>query len=131
VLFVLSSSHVPQPPNHHPLPMTPAAAAGRFRITRIMFIVGLVISGVTAFPLLAELKLLVSCVVLAISATYELFEWASALSLGQGAEEFLGTQGDPWDTQSDMAFAVVGGVVALMTLSHFHNRQLFVIQTKR
>jgi putative membrane protein len=64
------------------------------------------------------------CIVLAISATYELLEWASALALGQGADEFLGTQGDPWDTQSDMFMALVGGAVALLTLSRFHDRQI-------
>jgi len=41
------------------------------------------------------------CVVMAISAWYELIEWWSALAMGQGADEFLGTQGDPWDTQSE------------------------------
>jgi putative membrane protein len=64
------------------------------------------------------------CIVLAISATYELLEWASALALGQGADEFLGTQGDPWDTQSDMFMALVGGTVALIGLSRFHDRQI-------
>lgn len=63
-------------------------------------------------------------IVLAISASYELFEWGAALALGQGADEFLGTQGDPWDTQSDMFFALVGGVVALLTLSRVHDRQI-------
>lgn len=67
---------------------------------------------------------LILSVVLAISALYELVEWASALALGQGADEFLGTQGDPWDTQSDMAMALLGGVAALVTLSGFHDRQL-------
>jgi putative membrane protein len=70
------------------------------------------------------LPFIVLCVVLAISATYELFEWASALALGQGADEFLGTQGDPWDTQSDMFMALVGGVTALATLSGVHDRQI-------
>jgi putative membrane protein len=64
------------------------------------------------------------CVVLAISAAYELLEWASALALGQGADEFLGTQGDPWDTQSDMFMALVGAALALLTLSRFHDRQI-------
>ena len=64
------------------------------------------------------------CVVLAISATYELIEWASAVALGQGADEFLGTQGDPWDTQSDMLFALIGGVVAMVFFSRLHDRQL-------
>lgn len=63
-------------------------------------------------------------VVLAISATYELIEWAAAIGLGQGADEFLGTQGDPWDTQSDMLFALIGGSVALLSLSRLHDRQL-------
>ena len=70
------------------------------------------------------LAFVVLAIVLAISASYELFEWGSALALGKGAEDFLGTQGDPWDTQSDMAFALVGGVVALATLSRAHDRQL-------
>jgi len=67
---------------------------------------------------------LVLCVVLAISATYELIEWAAAITLGQGADEFLGTQGDPWDTQSDMFFALIGGVTAIILLSNRHDRQL-------
>jgi putative membrane protein len=70
------------------------------------------------------LVFVVLCVVLAISATYELVEWAAALALGQGADEFLGTQGDQWDTQSDMFCALVGGVVALVTLSRVHDAQL-------
>ncbi len=70
------------------------------------------------------LAFLVVCVVLAISATYELVEWAAALALGQGADEFLGTQGDPWDTQSDMFLALLGAVAALLALSRLHDRQL-------
>lgn len=70
------------------------------------------------------LAFVVVCVVLAISATYELIEWAAALALGQGAEEFLGTQGDPWDTQSDMFFALIGAVTALAFFSGLHDRQL-------
>lgn len=64
------------------------------------------------------------CIVLAISASYELIEWAAALALGQGADEFLGTQGDPWDTQTDMFMALVGALTALATLSGLHDRQL-------
>jgi putative membrane protein len=63
-------------------------------------------------------------IVLAISASYELVEWAAALALGQGADEFLGTQGDVWDTQSDMFAALVGGSVALLALSRLHDRQI-------
>lgn len=61
---------------------------------------------------------------LGISAFYELIEWWTALWLGQGADEFLGTQGDPWDTQSDMFFALIGANVALMFLSRLHDRQM-------
>lgn len=64
------------------------------------------------------------CVVLAISATYELIEWGAALALGQGADEFLGTQGDPWDTQSDMFLALIGAVTALLLLSRAHDHQI-------
>jgi putative membrane protein len=64
------------------------------------------------------------CVALAVSAVYELIEWWAALALGQGADEFLGTQGDPWDTQSDMFLALIGASVALAALSGLHDRQL-------
>lgn len=70
------------------------------------------------------LNFLAVCVVMAISATYELIEWGAALALGQGADEFLGTQGDPWDTQSDMFFALIGAVVALTLLSRVQDRQI-------
>ena len=70
------------------------------------------------------LSFIVICIVLAISATYELIEWAAALSLGQGAEEFLGTQGYEWDTQSDMFFALIGAIAALLLLSKWHDRQI-------
>ncbi len=73
------------------------------------------------------LAFLVVCVVMAISATYELIEWAAALALRQGADEFLGTQGDPWDTQSDMFFALIGSVTALLFLSRVHDRQIEVM----
>lgn len=63
------------------------------------------------------------CICLAISAMYELIEWAAALSLGQGADEFLGTQGDEWDTQSDMFMALVGALAALL-LARWHDRQM-------
>lgn len=66
------------------------------------------------------------CVVLAISACYELIEWAAAVALRQGADEFLGTQGDPWDTQSDILFALIGGITALIGLSRLHDKQLNV-----
>ncbi len=62
------------------------------------------------------------CICMAISAFYELVEWWSALILGQGADEFLGTQGDPWDTQADMFFAMVGAIAAVSLLAGLHDR---------
>lgn len=76
------------------------------------------------------LNFIVVCIVLAISASYELIEWAAALAMGQGADEFLGTQGDPWDTQSDMFCALLGSVMALLTLSGWHDRQMRLLPTR-
>lgn len=70
------------------------------------------------------------CIALAISAAYELVEWGAAVALGQGADEFLGTQGDPWDTQSDMFMALIGACVALVTLSRMHDRQLGALPSR-
>ncbi len=67
---------------------------------------------------------LVFCACLAFSAFYELIEWWSALAVGEDAEAFLGTQGDPWDTQTDMFLAAVGAIVALWLLPRLHERQL-------
>lgn len=64
------------------------------------------------------------CICMAASAMYELIEWWSALAMGQGADEFLGTQGDPWDTQSDMFFALIGALCALVLLSRLHDRAM-------
>jgi putative membrane protein len=67
---------------------------------------------------------LVVCVCLAVSAFYELIEWWVALGTGESAEGFLGTQGDVWDTQSDMMLAMVGAAVSLILLSKLHEKQL-------
>jgi putative membrane protein len=64
------------------------------------------------------------CVCLAISAFYELIEWWAALALGQGADEFLATQGDQWDTQWDMFLALVGAAVSLLLFSRWHDGQI-------
>ena len=64
------------------------------------------------------------CMVLAVSASYELIEWATALALGQGADQFLGTQGDVWDTQWDMFCALLGAMSALLLLSRVQDRQI-------
>ena len=74
------------------------------------------------------LVFLTLCTVLAISALYELIEWWVALVLGQGADEFLGTQGDSWDTQSDMFLALVGGSAALLFCSRWHDRSIAKLQ---
>lgn len=67
---------------------------------------------------------IVCCIALAISATYELIEWWAALAMGQGADDFLGTQGDPWDTQSDMFCALIGALTTVLVLGRRHQRQL-------
>jgi putative membrane protein len=61
---------------------------------------------------------------LAVSASYELIEFAAAMLLGQGADEFLGTQGDVWDTQWDMLMCLIGAAVALAGQSRVHDRQI-------
>ena len=61
---------------------------------------------------------------LGISATYELVEWTAAVLLGDSADAFLGTQGDAWDTQKDMALAGIGAIVGQLVLARVHDRQL-------
>jgi putative membrane protein len=67
---------------------------------------------------------LVISICLGISAFYELIEWWTATLTGSAANDFLGSQGDVWDTQSDMCLALIGAVSALLFLSYFHNRAL-------
>ncbi len=73
-------------------------------------------------PMMAAL--LSVCVAMAISAVYELIEWGVALAAGSGATDFLGTQGDVWDTQSDMFWALMGAMVAVTLLRGWHDRQI-------
>lgn len=68
------------------------------------------------------------CIVLAISATYEFVEWGAAIAFGQGAHEFLGTQGDPWDTQWDMFLALIGAISAQLLLAPMQDRQLAALR---
>ena len=70
------------------------------------------------------------CAALAVSAMYELVEWWAALALGQGADQFLGTQGDPWDTQADMYCALIGAITSLTLLSGAQNRQMRALTTR-
>ncbi len=69
-----------------------------------------------------------TCSCLAISAFYELIEWWAALGLGQGANEFLGTQGDEWDTQWDMFLALVGACTAQIALAGAHDRRIAALR---
>jgi putative membrane protein len=67
---------------------------------------------------------LVTCVCLSLSAVYEFVEWGSAVLGGSAADEFLGTQGDVWDTQWDMLCALLGALTAQLTLSRMHDREI-------
>lgn len=87
-------------------------------IAREIFLRGKHVNGTRMAAFLAV------CVAMAISACYELIEWWSALALGQGAEEFLGTQGYQWDTQSDMFWALIGSTVAVLGLAKVHDRAM-------
>ncbi|WP_189490991.1 DUF2238 domain-containing protein [Formosimonas limnophila] len=69
-------------------------------------------------------SVLAVCVAMTLSTVYELLEWLAAVLLGQGADEFLGTQGYAWDTQSDMGFALLGALMGMVLLSALHNRQM-------
>ena len=73
---------------------------------------------------------LVTCVCLGVSALYEFIEWWTALASGEAADAFLGTQGDPWDTQWDMFLALLGSLAAQVTLSRYHDRQIAALRTE-
>jgi len=70
------------------------------------------------------LNYIIISIILAFSAFYELIEWWVALAVGEDAEAFLGTQGYIWDTQSDMGYALFGGIISLVLLSKIHDKQL-------
>ncbi|MBW2474276.1 MAG: DUF2238 domain-containing protein [Deltaproteobacteria bacterium] len=70
------------------------------------------------------MSFIIICICLAISAFYELIEWWVAILSDEAAEAFLGTQGYVWDTQSDMMYALVGAIAALVLLSKLHDKQL-------
>ena len=77
------------------------------------------------------LTFLLLCIVLALSAFYELIEWWAALLSAEAADAFLGTQGYVWDTQSDMLWALSGAVLALLTLSGWQDRQISSMTSTR
>lgn len=70
------------------------------------------------------MNFMIICFCLALSAVYEMIEWGTALLSEDAAEAFLGTQGYTWDTQSDMAWALLGTLLALFGLRRLHDRQL-------
>jgi putative membrane protein len=70
------------------------------------------------------LAAIVAALCLALSAAYELVEWAVAVALRDGTEDFLAMQGDLWDAQSDMAFALTGALISLALLSRRHDKQI-------
>jgi putative membrane protein len=70
------------------------------------------------------LNVIIVSICLAFSAFYELIEWWVALLSDEAAESFLGTQGYIWDTQSDMLWALIGAILALLTLSKLHDKQI-------
>ncbi|HAK59644.1 MAG TPA: DUF2238 domain-containing protein [Nitrospiraceae bacterium] len=73
---------------------------------------------------------IVVSICLAISAFYELIEWWVAVASGTAADAFLGTQGYVWDTQSDMALALLGAVLSLFIFGKYHDRLLHGMSTK-
>lgn len=74
---------------------------------------------------------IVVSICLAFSAFYELIEWWVALLSEEAADSFLGTQGFVWDTQTDMAFALVGAILALVCLSRWHDAQLLQLKLRQ
>jgi putative membrane protein len=72
----------------------------------------------------AWLNVIVVCICLAISAVYELCEWQAAVWTGTKADAFLGSQGDVWDSQWDMAMAFIGGIAAVSLMSRWHDRSM-------
>ena len=77
------------------------------------------------------MNFLVICICLAISAFYELIEWWAALLSGEAAEDFLGTQGYIWDTQSDMGLALLGAIISLLILSRLHDKQMLLLNQEK
>lgn len=72
----------------------------------------------------AWLNFIVVCIAMAISVTYEFIEWAVSLGTGEGGDSFLGTQGYIWDTQSDMLYAFIGAIIALVLFGKHHTRRI-------
>jgi putative membrane protein len=78
----------------------------------------------------AWLAFIVIAISLAVSALYELVEWWVAVLTGTAADAFLSLQGYVWDTQADMAWALIGAIVSLLMLTNWHNRQIAALTGK-
>lgn len=78
----------------------------------------------------AWLFFVVCCICLSISACYEFIEWWVAAAAGAASEDFLGTQGDIWDTQWDMLLALIGAISAQILLTDLHGKQLLNLQSQ-
>ena len=76
----------------------------------------------------AWLFFITCCICLSISACYELIEWRVAVATGSGADAFLGTQGDVWDTQWDMFTALIGAITAQIGLAKWHNQSMRALE---
>ncbi|WML35225.1 DUF2238 domain-containing protein [Clostridium sp. OS1-26] len=74
------------------------------------------------------LNFLIICICLSISASYELLEWGVAQATGTAADAFLGTQGDVWDTQWDMFFALIGSIISVLVFGKVHNKYMEKLQ---
>lgn len=85
---------------------------------------------VAKLPRSKWIPVLVVCACLAFSAFYEFIEWWTALMTGDAATDFLGTQGDPWDTQWDMFLAFCGAILAMSFLSGLHDRSMRGVESK-
>ena len=83
---------------------------------------------VAKLPQSRWIPVLVVCACLAFSAFYEFIEWWTAVLTGDAATDFLGTQGDPWDTQWDMFLAFCGSIVAQLALSRWHDRSMTAVE---
>ncbi len=83
---------------------------------------------VAKLPQSRWITILTICACLAFSAFYELIEWWTAIFSTNGASDFLGTQGDPWDTQWDMFCALCGAIISQMTLQKVHDRSIKIAQ---
>ena len=77
------------------------------------------------------LAFIIVSICLAVSAAYELLEFGVAVAAGEASDSFLGTQGDVWDTQKDMALALIGAITSLLALGRLHDRQLASLRSSR